>query len=358
MEKNLKKAAEKWDDYDQNIRGAGLGTSWWEAGSAIDEHINLKISHSPGTNWINYTLSAHFQDQLPLARCLTLGCGSGQLERTLAKLDAFDHCDAYDVSEKSISTARDLAHKDGLTNINYHAADVNTLTLEPDSYDAIWISAAMHHFQALEHICDQMSQALKPGGLLILLEYIGPNRFQFPTRQKEVANLCLQLLPEKYRRYVTTPSIQPTGSAGRKRSLQWTISRVNDKLRDGSLLSTIRRHLRLRFASSSDQAVIKISVDFPTARSVIADDPSEAIRSEDILNVLQRNFEIVEKRDWGGNLVQFLLHGIAGNFSDEDIESQDLIRMLFNIEDTLIQCGEFKSDFSYIVARSKGTNDS
>ena len=358
MDKNLKRAVEKWDDHYQNQRGKRLGLSWWEAGSAINEHINIKISRSPDTDWISYTLKTHFQGQLPLNRCLILGCGVGHLERRLGQLGAFEQCDAYDVSGKSIATARTLAQKEGLLNIHYHAADVNTLTLPSDSFDAIWISAAMHHFEALEHICEQMKHVLIPGGLLILFEYIGPNRFQFPARQKEVANLCLQILPEKYRLYVTQPAQLFSKRPDRKQGFHWHFSRVNDKIRDGSLLSTIRRHLRLRLAVGVNQATSKATIDFPSARSVMSDDPSEAIRSEDILAVLQQYFEIVEKKDWGGNIVQFLLHGIAGNFSDEDDESQALIRMLFNIEDTMIQCGEFESDFSYIVARAKGTADS
>ena len=358
MDKNQRRAVEKWDDYNQNQRGQKLGLSWWEAGSAINEHINIKISRLPDTDWISYTLKTHFQGQLPLARCLSLGCGAGHLERRLGQLGAFEQCDAYDMSENSISTARTAAQAEGYRNIRYHTADVNTLTLDSNSFDAIWISAAMHHFEALEHICGQMKQALKPGGLLILFEYVGPNRFQFPTRQKEVANLCLQLLPEKYRVYVTESSQLLTKSSDREQGYRWVLRRVNDKIRDGNLVSTIRRRLRLRLAVGTDQTINKVTIGFPSARDVIANDPSEAIRSEDILMVLHQYFEIVEKRDWGGNIMQFLLHGIAGNFSDENDESQALIRMLFNIEDTLIQCGEFKSDFSYIVARAKGTNDS
>jgi 2-polyprenyl-3-methyl-5-hydroxy-6-metoxy-1,4-benzoquinol methylase len=358
VDKNLRRAAEKWDDYNQNQRGQSLGLSWWEAGSAINEHINIKISGSADTDWISYTLKAYFQGQLPLARCLSLGCGAGHLERRLGQLGAFEQCDAYDVSENSISTARTAAQTEGLHNISYYVADVNTLTLGSNAFDAIWISAAMHHFEALEHICEQMKQALQPGGLLILFEYVGPNRFQFPARQKEVANLCLQLLPEKYRVYVKESSQLLIKSPDREHGFRWVLGRVNDKIKDGTLLSTIRRRLRLLLAVGTDQTFTKDTVGFPSTRGVIADDPSEAIRSQDILSVIHQNFEIVEKRDWGGNVVQFLLQGIAGNFSDENAESQALIRMLFNIEDTLIQCGEFKSDFSYIVARVKGSNDS
>lgn len=50
------------------------------------------------------------------------------------------------------------------------------------------------------------------------------------------------------------------------------------------------------------------------------------------MRVLQEYFQIVEKRDWGGNIVQFLLHGIAGNFSDDDPQSQELVRIFCKLK--------------------------
>jgi hypothetical protein len=58
----------------------------------------------------------------------------------------------------------------------------------------------------------------------------------------------------------------------------------------------------------------------------------QAIRSVDKMRVLQEYFQIVEKRDWGGNIVQFLLHGIAGNFSDDDPQSQELVRIFCKLK--------------------------
>ncbi len=353
MDHDLTRAAEKWDVIYQEQRGGGAGQNWWEAGSTINAHINRKISGSPEIDWQMYTLQTHFKDRLPLARCLSLGCGTGNLERKLGHLGAFVQCDAYDVSQRAVALAQADAEQEGLHNIRYQALDVNALALEADTFDAIWLNGAMHHFQALEHICAEMKKALKADGLLILFEYVGPNRFQFPERQKEAADLCLHLLPERYRKVVLAPATGTADHASAKPAAAHYLRKVFDKLRDGDLLGAVRRRLQLRRAARAGQPLYKTSVQFPSARDVIADDPSEAIRSQDILQVLQHNFEIVEKRDWGGNIVQFALFGIAGNFSDEDEDSQALLRMLFNIEETLIQCGEFDSDFCYIVARPK-----
>lgn len=353
MDKDLRQAAAKWDNYDQFQRGKTQGLSWWEAGSAIHEHINSKISGDPEVDWIEHAINTHFADRLPLDRCLVPGCGVGSLERRLASEGVFKQCDAADLSRKSIESARSLAAEQGFDSIHYFVADMNKLSLVDDTYDAIWISAAMHHFEALEAISAQMQRALKQDGLLILYEYVGPNRFQFPARQKEIANLCLQLLPQRYRTYSVQPKTLPTKLSDRKTGIRWLTRKVIDKLQDGTLLSTSQRYLQLRLAAAKSEKPGKAAINFPSERAVISDDPSEAIRSADIMRVLPNYFEIIEHREWGGNIVQFLLHGIAGNFRDEDECSQDLVRMLLNIEDTLIKCGEFRSDFTYIVARPK-----
>jgi SAM-dependent methyltransferase len=211
----------------------------------------------------------------------------------------------------------------------------------------------MHHFEALEHINQQIRRALRPEGLLILQDYVGPKRFQFPARQKEVVNLCLSLLPVEYRvrmKYAVDQEMRRSGNVGRK-----FFQRLIDKIKDGDLIGAIQRRLLMYRAQVGHQVSEKKLVNFPTARDVIAEDPSEAVRSDEIVEVLQQEFELIEKKDWGGNILQFLLADIAGNFVDEKNEhAQAYLRMLVNIEETFLQSGEFESDFAYIVARPLG----
>jgi len=84
-----------------------------------------------------------------------------------------------------------------------------------------------------------------------------------------------------------------------------------------------------------------------------AADPTEAIRSQDILPEMEKRFDIVEKIDFGGTLLHLVLDDIAGNFSDspEDIA---YLQMLFDEEQRLLKNGEISSDFTLIVARNRG----
>jgi ubiquinone/menaquinone biosynthesis C-methylase UbiE len=349
MPTNIESVNQFWGTFFSETYRKNKRVAWWEAGPEINNYKNRK-SGNPDVNWVQYTLSKYFNAKLPLAQCLSLGCGAGGLERELASSGAFQHCDAYDVSEGAIRLARERADQLGIKNITYHIANINELTLPPNSYDAVWVSQAMHHFETLEHINQQIRRALRPEGLFILQDYVGPKRFQFPARQKEVVNLCLSLLPVQYRmrmKQAVDQEMRRSRKVGSK-----FFQRLIDKIRDGDLMGAIQRRLLMYKSQIGHQVSEKKLVNFPTARDVIAADPSEAVRSDEIVAVLKQEFEIIEKKDWGDNILQFLLADIAGNFVDEKNEpAQAYLRMLINIEETFLQSGEFESDFVYIVAR-------
>lgn len=159
MSSDMKITDQCWSEHTARFSDRNAGLFWWEAGPEFDKHINSKISGSPDTDWIAYTLSKYFEDRLPLARCQSLGCGNGQLERRLASFNAFQDCDACDVAEGSLQAARKLAEDEGIKNISYYAADINRIELPAGLYDAVWIHHAMHHFEALEHICQSLTGA-------------------------------------------------------------------------------------------------------------------------------------------------------------------------------------------------------
>lgn len=349
----LRATDEHWSSHTTLFGGRTSGLFWWEAGSTIEASINRRISGNPDNSWLQYTVDRHFSDRLPLERCLSLGCGDGALERSLSQMGVCRTCDAFDVAEGSIDAARTSARMIGLERtLNYTLADVNTLILPPATYDAVWIHSAMHHFEALEYVCEQIAQTLKPGGLLILNEYVGPSRFQFPDRQKQVINLCLQLLPTRYRTVIQEAVTLELRRSPQSKGARWLVSRGWDKVRDGDVWGVIQRRVSA-YRARNGNAMRQAKVTFPSARDVIAADPSESVRSGEILTILPRYFDILEKRDWGGNIMQFLLSGIAGNFTDESPCSESLLLMLLDIESTLITCGEMTSDFSYIVARPR-----
>jgi SAM-dependent methyltransferase len=245
--------------------------------------------------------------RMPVERMLSIGCGAGGLEFDLAKINAFHACDAWDLAAGSIARAKLQAAKENIAGLNFAVQDVETAQIPRHTYDAAWFNMSLHHIGELEKVLGNVANGLRPDGFLFLNEYVGPNRFDFSPREKEIMSHAFHLLPSRYRR---------------------------------------------SFAQSNRGEVIE-AASFPDPVDVAAADPSESIRSGDIIECVRAHFDIVEWNPCGGTLLQFLLGNIMGNFREDDSASLRVLQMLFDIEDTLIEAGEISSHFATIIARPK-----
>ncbi len=280
---------------------------FWGHVPEVERRFLRRVSPDhPVASWAEACVREYLAGRTPVERMLSVGCGTGELERTLARLNAFRECDAWDVAAGGIETARRLAREEGFDNIHYEVRDVTVGDLPPERYDAVWFESALHHIEPLERVCEQVARTLKPDGFLFLNEYVGPSAFAFSPRQKELIRAAFALIPARFRR-----SFQAGGPA------------------------------QLR------------SAPIPTPAEVRAEDPTEAVRSADILAVVRDYFDVVSQRETGGTLLQFLLHGIAGNFHEGDPESLRVLRTLMEVEDTLLAAGEIRSDFMVLAARPR-----
>ena len=124
---------------------------------------------------------------------------------------------------------------------------------------------SLHHIEALEHVLQQCRQALRPRGLLLVNEFVGPSRFQWTERQLDMANTALASIPSALRR----------------------------DLAKGGLKTTVER---------------------PTVEHMIRTDPSESVRSAEIERLVKDHFAVVGEWNWGGTLNHLVFQNIAGNF--------------------------------------------
>ena len=69
--------------------------------------------------------------------------------------------------------------------------------------------------------------------------------------------------------------------------------------------------------------------------------------------MLSEHLTILESKDLGGNILQFLCDGIVENFCNQDDQTQQILRIIFSLEDHLLAYEGIQSDFKYIVAGSK-----
>ncbi len=281
---------------------------YWLAVPEVMARYQAKLTDGRYGSWVEMVVGDFLSDRAHLSRILSLGCGDGALERDLARLNAFGRCDAFDLSPTAIAKARQAANAGGFGGrIGYEAADVNTISLEPGLYDSIWFNGSLHHVSALEHVLEQCRLALRPEGYLIAHEYVGPSRFDFTPRQKQAIDAAWRLIPHRFKRWFVG------GSAG----------------------------------------AVAPHAPCPVPAEVVAADPSEAVRSAEIVEQVRARFDICYERQAGGTILQFLLSGIAGNFRSEDRDSIRVLELLFEIEDVLIEAGDLASDFMLLLGRPR-----
>ena len=298
----LETAGKHWGERAREQVALNKPNSWAECPVVNSEYICPLISGQAHVGWLEYVARKYYASPVPTA--LSLGCGGGGLERHGLQLQIAEKFDAFDVSEDALQLARGEAQKSGqLESINYTGANLNKVEFAENSYDAVFASQSVHHIEALEHYMQQVGLCLKPGGYFIINEFVGPNQFQWTDVQLQHCQRLLEEIPETYRQMIREPGI-------------------------------------------------KHSVERPTIEFMNGYDPTEAIRSADIVTELEKQFEIVERRDFGGTLLHLVLDNIAGNLSDSD-EGKTILRNLFAEEQRLLASGEISSDFTLLVARKK-----
>jgi SAM-dependent methyltransferase len=279
-------------------------TSWMEHPVISQKYINRRMTGRDDQNWLNRFRNTHVPT--PLNLCASLGCGSGGLERHALAIDICSKFDAFDVAAGAIETAKSEAAAMGFgLRVNYQVCDLNTIVLAPQTYDAVFACQSAHHFDGLEHIFDQVHAALRPGGFFVLNEFVGPTRFQWTDQQLDLVNGLLAILPARYRRLIADPS------------------QIRDRLHR------------------------------PTVEEMISYDPSEAVRSSELMSQITQRFEVVEKIEFGGTILQLLLQDIAGNFVPESEEDMAILDLICLLESKLIESKALPSDFVYLVTRPK-----
>jgi SAM-dependent methyltransferase len=264
-------------------------------------HLNERSTGHPARDWLT-AWAPRFMPGHSL-RVLVLGCGEGWLERALARNDFIAHIDACDFAADAVARARAQAP----AKIAYRVCDLNRDTIDGSAidgpYDVVVAHAVLHHVENLEHAFDEIDRALAAGGTLIVNEYVGPKRFQYGDDVDRIINELLRALP---------------------------------------------RHLR-RGSNQTYEAKPR-----PTAAEMIFNDPSEAVRSDELLPMLRARFDVLDERTLGGTILQHLLYDLVLNFRFEDPLARSLLEMLCAFEGALVDEGKLGSDYALVAARKRG----
>jgi 2-polyprenyl-3-methyl-5-hydroxy-6-metoxy-1,4-benzoquinol methylase len=102
---------------------------------------------------------------------LEIGCGTGAFSRRLAL--RLQHVTAIDLSSQMIRLARLRSAE--FPNIEFEIDDIMTRQLPESEFDCIASIATLHHVPTREVLL-KIRDALKPGGSLIVLDLVEPER--------------------------------------------------------------------------------------------------------------------------------------------------------------------------------------
>ena len=300
--------------------GAGVGDFWgrraevrtggeflgWLDHPVVSQECVLPRLGGGDTHWILGLMRLHGLEGG--GRWLSLGCGEGGLELWLVEQGAASSINGVDLSEHAVEIANEAAASRGLESAHFSVADLNREDLPAEEYDVVIASMAMHHIERLEDIFEKIYGSLKDGGYFFASEYVGPNRFNFPEEQLALANSVIAILPKDL-----THDVMASRSRG----------------------TTVYKY---RYVWRSPEQWLKI-------------DPSEAVRSSEIIGVMRETFDQSWVYEYGGPLLHLVLENIAANFDPEDERDRALIRMMYVFETALVEKGYLNNDFAHLAAR-------
>jgi 2-polyprenyl-3-methyl-5-hydroxy-6-metoxy-1,4-benzoquinol methylase len=296
MSEAIKKAAEWWSDPESEAP-----ETQWVRVPGVEENINRRASGDPAIDWINHSASLLTRFSKPI-KALSIGCGFGIIERRLRRNDFCQLIHGVDVAENAIESARKTAQAEGLDGLSYEVADLNAVKFPSETYNVVYAHASLHHIFQLEHLLEEIKQTLKPGGLFVVYEYIGPSQMQFPRRDLELADVFLKVIPERYRK------LQRRGGI-KKEAFRMSLDNMNSS------------------------------------------DPSEGIRASEIVPLIASRFEIRHFRYVGGTLLLLVFNEIASNFLESDLEIIPVVDALITLDNFLIDNAVLPSYHVYMVCQ-------
>jgi ubiquinone/menaquinone biosynthesis C-methylase UbiE len=287
-----------WDEQFARIRA---DSSCWINNHLVATHLYRLISGGSSKHWLVWLLEDYFCNLSLFKRSLSICCGDGSHELVLHNSKRVGFVRGFDISEGAIHQANERFKAANAPREAYlfEVRDANNLDID-DNYDLVLSSGALHHVSNLEGLLDKVQTVLHPDGYFVLVEFVGPNRFQWTPQQCDLINGALAQLDSHYLKDDTRPTLGP-----------------------------------------------------PAVEEMIRIDPSEAVRSEDILPLVRQRFDVEYESNFNGTIMHMmypLLNPELTNRGDRDFES--VVRLLLYFEDVLIKSQLLPSDFVFMICRS------
>lgn len=272
---------------------------FWQS-PAIVRHINKTVCGEAidGANegglrvLADYYRKATGREMPVLTRALSIGAGAGGLEMRLIERGLVRHFDLFELAPSRVRTGLDVAARRGLSaHVRYHTEDFFTsASVQEGVYDLVFWHGALHHMMRARQAVLVSRAVLKPGGVFYCNDFVGATRFQWSDAELDVVNTARAHLHHYH------PEIFHIADAG---------------------------------------LTIPPLLGRPTVEDMIADDPSEAADSANILPSVRAVFPDAHIVQSGGLIYHLCLNDILTNIPEES----PLLRRMLALDDECIARG-------------------
>lgn len=120
----------------------------------------------PGRSWKG--LAETLLLLMPPLDIADLGAGEGAFSQLLAR--RAKQVIAVDNSPRMVEVAQELAHRNGLTNIEFRVGDLEDPPIADASVDLAFLSQSLHHALHPQRAVDAAHRILRPGGRIAILD--------------------------------------------------------------------------------------------------------------------------------------------------------------------------------------------
>ena len=260
---------------------------YWNELDAVNMHLQRRATGEPLTDWIGHLAAWHGR---PFAKALVLNCGNGWVERALVDRGVVAEAVGIDIAPDLLAAATAAA---GDRPLRYHQVDVNEASFPEGGYDLVVNHAAGHHISHIDRVFRALAALLRPEGVFVSWDYVGPHRNQYPGDMWEAA----------HRVNVTLP------------------------------------------------AELRSPMHYPLLEEMLTGDPTEAVHSELVMEVMRRYFTFEHERALGGAIAYLLLTHNPAVLDRPTAETGPWVAQILDHDAVFTDGAPERTLFAYVIAR-------
>lgn len=185
----------------------------WQGNHHIVRAINKLVYNTDSTTWgegLTKRVLAEYADRLPLAHGVSVACGNGRKEMDLITAGLVERFTFYEIAEQRAEDGMGFARRRGIEDrVEFRIEDVFAGPTEDiaETFDLVVWYNALHHMIDTPAAIKWSRDVLRPGGVFLMDDFIGPDRFQYAPEVIEAAHAFRTSLPDDV--YVWDGPYQP-----------------------------------------------------------------------------------------------------------------------------------------------------